>query len=155
MMNRKFLQQTFDLALENVARGGGPFAAIIVQNGAFFASGTNQVTRLNDPTAHAEINAIRAACSALGDFNLSGYTIYSSCEPCPMCLSAIYWAHLDAVYYGASHKDAADAGFDDSYIYHELQAKSAHRHLEQHQIAIGNEKTPFDAWKIKEDKLRY
>ncbi len=154
-MHQKFLEIAVNLALENIRSGGGPFGAIIVKDGELIASGVNSVTNHNDPTAHAEINAIRKACKHLSDFNLSGCIIYSSCEPCPMCLSAIYWAHLDAVYFGATHRDAADAGFDDSYIYHELRSKPDERHLVLKQISNGLEKSPFEAWLLKADKVQY
>jgi len=154
-MHQKFLQLTINLAIENIHSGGGPFAAIIVKDGELIARGCNRVTDDNDPTAHAEINAIRNASKHLNNFNLSGCIIYSSCEPCPMCLSAIYWAHLDAVYFGATHRDAAEAGFDDSYIYHELRAKPGDRHLLLKQISGGLEKSPFETWLLKADKVKY
>ena len=108
------MKQAIEMAVANVRRNGGPFAALVVKDGIVIASGANQVTRSNDPTAHAEIVAIREACRVLGDFQLTGCDLYTTCEPCPMCLGAIYWARPAHVYYAATHDDAADAGFDDS-----------------------------------------
>jgi tRNA(Arg) A34 adenosine deaminase TadA len=120
-MNKEYMRKAIDLAIENVKNGGGPFGAVIVKNGEIVSTGVNRVTANNDPTAHAEVGAIRAACEKLGTFMLDGCEIYSSCEPCPMCLGAIYWAHIDRLYYGCNKSDAADAGFDDSFIYKELE----------------------------------
>ena len=117
MEHEDFMRQAIALAVENVKSGGGPFGAVIVKDGKVVATGVNRVTSDNDPTAHAEVNAIRKACMLLGTFDLSGCVLYTSCEPCPMCLGAIYWAHLDKIYYGANQRDAASANFDDSYIY--------------------------------------
>ena len=126
-MHRHFLQQAVDLAVENVANGGGPFAALIVREGQVLATGCNQVTASHDPTAHAEITAIRAACLQMDDFELRGCTLYSSCEPCPMCLGAIYWARVTAVYYACNRIDASAAGFDDDFIYAEFAKPVARR----------------------------
>ena len=121
MCKAKFMQMAIDLEVENVANNGGPFGAVIVRGDEIVATGANRVTASCDPTAHAEVSAIRNACDKLGTFDLSGCDIYTSCEPCPMCLGAIYWAHLDRIYYGCNKEDAAAAGFDDSFIYKELE----------------------------------
>lgn len=122
-MTNSFMEQAIQLAVENVRSGrGGPFAAVVVKNGQVIATGSNRVTSTNDPTAHAEVTAIREACRALNTFQLTGCDLYTSCEPCPMCLGAIYWARPDRVYFAATASDAADAGFDDSFIYEELNA---------------------------------
>ena len=122
--DRRFMQMAIDMSIKNIDEGGGPFGAVIVKDGRVVAMGANRVVPNNDPTAHAEVSAIRAACEALGTFSLEGCDIYSSCEPCPMCLGAIYWAHLDHLYYGANKHDAAAAGFDDQFIYEELEVTS-------------------------------
>ena len=118
-----------ELSKESVAKGGGPFGAVIVRDDQVIATGSNSVTLLNDPTAHAEVSAIRAACQAVGDFNLKGCVIYSSCEPCPMCLSAIYWAGIERIYYANNREDAAAIGFDDAFIYVESLKYLLHRHV--------------------------
>lgn len=156
MMNKNdFMRKAIELSIENVKNGGGPFGAVIVQNGKIVATGTNRVTDLCDPTAHAEISVIRAAASKLKTFDLSGCEIYTSCEPCPMCLGAIYWAHLDKMYYGNSKTDAQNIGFDDSFIYEELELKPADRKLYS-EILLHNEALKaFEDWLKKEDKIRY
>ena len=116
-----FMRQAIELSEENVRSGGGPFGAVIVRDGRVIATGTNGVTRLNDPTAHAEVTAIRNAARALGTFDLSGCEIYTSCEPCPMCLGAIYWARIGKMYYGNDQEDARRIGFDDSFIYPQIR----------------------------------
>lgn len=120
MDKKDFMRKAIALSIENVKNGGGPFGAVIVKDNEIIATGVNRVTANHDPTAHAEVSAIRAACEKLNTFDLSGCEIYTSCEPCPMCLGAIYWAHLDKIYYGNNKHDAADIGFDDSFIYDEL-----------------------------------
>ena len=155
MMHEDFMRQAIDLAVENVKNGGGPFGAVIVKDGAVVATGTNRVTANNDPTAHAEVSAIRAACLKLGTFNLEGCVIYTSCEPCPMCLGAIYWAHLDKIYYGANQHDAAAAGFDDSFIYRELELKPGNRNKPIENILHDEAQASFDAWRSKADKIEY
>ncbi len=128
--NPEFLRRAIALATENVASGkGGPFAAVIVRDGKIVGEGANSVTSTNDPTAHGEVNAIRAACKALGTFALAGCQLYTSCEPCPMCLAASYWARLDAVYFGCSAADAARAGFDDAFLYEEFRRPQPERSL--------------------------
>src|SRR5579864_1606998 len=120
-MNESLIRQAIELAVENVRREGGPFGALVVKDGIVIATGVNQVTRNNDPTAHAEVVAIREACRVLGDFQLTGCDLYTSCEPCPMCLGAIFWARPSRVFYAATHTDAAAAGFDDSFIYEQIR----------------------------------
>ena len=141
---------------ENVENGGGPFGAVIAtKDGEIVATGVNRVTASCDPTAHAEVSAIRAAAAKLGTFDLSGYEIYTSCEPCPMCLGAIYWARLDKMYYGNNKTDAKNIGFDDSFIYDELQLKPEDRKLPS-EILLHNEAlTAFKAWVAKEDRVEY
>ena len=144
-----------DLAVENVAAGGGPFGAVIVRDGEVVATGVNRVTVNNDPTAHAEVCAIREACSKLNTFDLSGCEIYASCEPCPMCLGAIYWAHIDCIYHGCNAADAAAAGFDDSFIYDELELKRDERKIPNVELGADDARRAFEAWSDKEDKVRY
>src|SRR5215831_7737374 len=134
-MERQFLKQAIELAIENVRRDGGPFGALVVRGGVVIATGSNQVTRNNDPTAHAEVVAIREACRVLGSFQLTGCDVYSSCEPCPMCLGALYWARPDRIFFAATHDDAAAAGFDDSFIYRELALDPAARRLPMIRVA--------------------
>lgn len=151
-----YLRDALDLAVENVESGlGGPFAAIIVEDDTVLARATNRVTTVQDPTAHAEIAAIRAACKARGDFQLDGCTLYSTCEPCPMCVGAIYWARLDRVVYAASHADAAKVGFDDKHIYEELDKAPADRDLPMKQNEIDGAQRPFTAWENYEARTEY
>jgi guanine deaminase len=155
-MQERFMQMAIALALENMRSGrGGPFAALIVKDSALIATGANRVTSTNDPTAHAEIVAIRAACAALGSFQLEGCDLYTTCEPCPMCLGAIYWARPRRVYYGASSADAAAAGFDDSLIYAQLVLPPAERSIEMTAILREAALEPFREWKRKADKVEY
>ena len=153
--NKKFMLEAIRVANENIQNQGGPFGAVIVKDGEIIAASGNSVTTDNDPTAHAEVNTIRKACKKLGTFNLEGCEIYSSCEPCPMCLSAIYWAHIDKLYYATTKDDAASIGFDDSFIYHELTLQPHQRrvHAEQHDRDIALE--PFNIWRDKTDKTEY
>ncbi len=155
MMDIRFLQMARSLAVANVDCGGGPFGAVIVRNGEIVATGVNRVTRDHDPTSHAEINAIRAASQELGTFRLDGCELYSSCEPCPMCLGAIYWAGVKRVYYGAESEDAAAAGFDDSFLYEELRKPPQQRHVRCIRIASPENSAPFDAWRSYEEKVPY
>ena len=154
-MNPDFLQQAIDLAAENVRRGGGPFAALVVREDAIIATGVNQVTRWNDPTAHAEIVAIREACRALGSFQLEGCDVYSSCEPCPMCLGAIYWARPARVFFAATAADAAAAGFDDAFIYDQIQTPAADRRIAMTHVAVPNATAPFKAWSSDPGRTNY
>ena len=154
-MNNQFMRQAIQLAVENIKNGGGPFGAVIVKDGKVIATGVNRVTANNDPTAHAEVSAIRAACEALGTFSLEGCDIYSSCEPCPMCLGAIYWAHLDHLYYGANKHDAAAAGFDDQFIYEELEQPIPSRRLTTEILIPQEAQAPFKLWKEYEARTEY
>jgi tRNA(Arg) A34 adenosine deaminase TadA len=154
-LDKEMMREAIRLSAESVKNGGGPFGAVIAKDGEIVARASNSVTILNDPTAHAEVMCIREACRALGTFNLSGCSIYTSCEPCPMCLGAIYWARLDRIYYANNRKDAADIDFDDDFIYRELE-----RPLSQRSTPIipllRNEALPvFKAWTLKTDKTEY
>jgi tRNA(Arg) A34 adenosine deaminase TadA len=152
----EFLRRAIALATANVAAGtGGPFAAVIVRDGQVVGEGANSVTTANDPTAHGEVNAIRAACQALGTFTLAGCQLYTSCEPCPMCLSAAYWARVDAVYYGCSAADAARAGFDDAFLYEELRKEQAARTLPATQLLGEEAWASFAAWLASPNKIDY
>ncbi len=154
--NPEFLRRAILLATRNVTTGaGGPFGAVVVRNGLIVGEGANSVTTTNDPTAHAEVNAIRAATQAMGTFTLAGCELYTSCEPCPMCLAAAYWARLNAIYYGASAADAARAGFDDAFLYAEFQKDAANRKIHVTQM-LGNEaQASFVAWIASPDKIAY
>ncbi|HLJ88027.1 MAG TPA: nucleoside deaminase [Candidatus Angelobacter sp.] len=154
--NEMFMRRAIALARESMnSLKGGPFGAVVVRNGEIVAEGGNSVTALNDPTAHAEVVAIRLACSNLGVFQLTDCEIYSSCEPCPMCLGAIYWSRLRAVFFGASRFDAAQAGFDDSFIYSQLALATAERSLPM-AVSIGDEAAQvLREWDAKQEKRRY
>lgn len=149
------MRKAIELSIHNVAEGGGPFGAVIAKNGEIIATGVNRVTSENDPTAHAEVSAIRSAGERLGTFDLSGCEIYSSCEPCPMCLGAIYWAHLDRLYYGNSKDDAARIGFDDAFIYRELELSPEMRRLRTVVLLPDEARKAFDDWAGKDDKVEY
>ena len=154
--NPEFLRRAIALATQNVTAGrGGPFGAVIVRDGKVIGEGVNSVTATNDPTAHAEVNAIRAAAASLGTFTLEGCELFSSCEPCPMCLAAAYWARLDAVYYGANAADAARAGFDDSFIYSELRKIAGQRQLRATQMLGDEAWASFAAWIASPNKVEY
>jgi len=155
MTKKELMQRAIDLAVENVANGGGPFGAVIAKDGEIVAEGVNRVTPNHDPTAHAEVVAIRAACQLLNTFDLSGYEIYASCEPCPMCLGAIYWAHLDRIYYGANQLDAKGIHFDDAFIYEELALPKEERQKKMERLLPKKALAAFEAWKKKEDKVTY
>jgi len=154
-MTPEFLERAIELALDNVRHNGGPFAAVVVRDGSIIAEGCNQVTATNDPTAHAEVVAIREACRVLGDFQLPGCEIYASCEPCPMCLGAIFWARAERVYFAASAADAAAAGFDDALIYRQLEVAPAERSIPMIQLASPRAAAPFRAWVNRADKQTY
>ena len=155
-MDNAFMHEAIRQAVENVRSGrGGPFGALVVKEGRVVAAGTNCVTSANDPTAHAEVVAIREACRVLGTFQLSGCEIYTSCEPCPMCLGAIYWARPDRVYFAATAADAAEAGFDDSFIYEELKVPQPDRKIPFEAIMREEGLEPFREWRKKEDRVRY
>ncbi len=154
--NPAHLRRAIALAQENILAGrGGPFAAVIVRDGVIVAEGANSVTSSNDPTAHGEVNAIRNACRALGTFSLAGCEIYSSCEPCPMCLAAIYWARLGAIYYGSNQLDAAKAGFDDAFLYEEVRKESGARSIPAQQLLPHEAWEAFAAWLALPDKVDY
>jgi guanine deaminase len=155
MAQNTFMQRAIALALENVRAGGGPFGAIVVKDGKVLGEAANRVTSTNDPTAHAEMMAIREACKKLGNFHLRGCEMYSSCEPCPMCLGAIYWARLDRVYFASTAADAAKAGFDDSFIYQEIQKPDAQRKIPMIQLMREESLAAFRAWEQKPDKISY
>ena len=155
-MDNSFMARAIQLSLDNVRYGnGGPFGAVIVKEGSIVAEGVNRVTATSDPTAHAEVTAIREACSKLGAFELRGCEIYTSCEPCPMCLGAIYWARLARIYYGNVAADAAKAGFDDSFIYREIAHPMAERSIPMVQMMPEQARAAFRAWQEKPDKARY
>jgi guanine deaminase len=155
-MSEPFLQRAIALAIENVVSGqGGPFAALIVKDGNIIAEGVNRVTSGNDPTAHAEIEAIREACRVTGNFQLSGCDLYASCEPCPMCFGAIYWACPDRVFYAATAADAAAAGFDDAFIYEELRRPPGARRLPVTQLFDPEALRPFQVWLSSSTKKPY
>lgn len=149
------MREAIRLASANIENGGGPFGAVIARGGEIIATGVNRVTANCDPTAHAEVSAIRAAAQKLGTFNLSGCEIYSSCEPCPMCLGAIYWARLDRLFYGNTKADAARIGFDDAFIYKELALPLAERTLRAEQLLGKEAIATFEAWEQKTDKTPY
>ena len=150
------MQQAIALATENVVSGsGGPFGAVVVRDGKVVATGVNLVTSTNDPTAHAEVVAIRAACKALGDFQLAGCVVYTSCEPCPMCLAALYWSRCDAIFFGNSAGDAADAGFDDSFLYLEVSRPVEQRKIPATRLLADEAMESFNAWRARTDKIEY
>lgn len=154
--DEKFMRRAIELARKGMdANMGGPFGCVIVKDGAIVGEGNNQVTSTNDPTAHAEVVAIRNACSSLGAFQLDGCTIYTSCEPCPMCLGAIYWARPAAIYIGANKQDAARAGFDDKFIYDEIERPEADRKLPMQRLMSDEAVEVFDEWIAKADKTDY
>ena len=154
-MTKSFMERAIDCSCENVKNGGGPFGAVIVKNDKIIAEGTNLVTLNNDPTAHAEVVAIRNAAKHLNDFNLSGCEIYTSCEPCPMCLSAIYWARIDKIWYANTREDAKNIGFDDSLIYDEVSKPLEKRQIPISQFMHEEGKKAFKMWEEKEDKTEY
>lgn len=154
--DKKFLRQAIDLAIENVKSGkGGPFGAVIVKDRNVIATGTNVVTFSNDPTAHAEISAIRNACDKLNSFQLKDCIIYSSCEPCPMCLGAIYWARPKRLVFAANKNMAADAGFDDAFIYKEIVLPSDKRQLKTENVILEDSNKPFLDWKNNNERTEY
>lgn len=155
MKKEDFMRKAIELSIENVKNGGGPFGAVIVKDGEIVATGVNRVTANHDPTAHAEVSAIRVACQKLGTFDLSGCEIYTSCEPCPMCLGAIYWAHLDKIYYGNNKTDAARIGFDDSFIYDELALERKDRNKAMEELLPDEAIAAFQAWEENADKVEY
>ncbi len=157
MINREkeFMQEAIKLSIKSVNSGGGPFGAVIVKDKEIIAKASNSVTKDNDPTAHAEINVIRIAAEKLNNFDLSGCEIYSSCEPCPMCLGAIYWARLDKIYFAGNKTDATNAGFDDSFIYDEIDKPFYKRNIPTKQILREDAIKAFESWCDKKDKIEY
>ena len=153
--DREFLRQACRLAEENIDRGGGPFGAVIVKDGEVLSQGTNSVTIDNDPTAHAEVNAIRSACAKTGSFKLDGCVVYSSCEPCPMCLSALYWAGVSRIYFGNTKTDAKNINFDDSFIYDEIDKHPEARFIPCVRIDEPEAIKAFQKWENKSDKIEY
>ncbi len=154
-MHESFLRIAVDEAEHSVCNGGGPFGAVIVRDGEILACGQNRVTATLDPTAHAEVVAIRAACTAIGDYRLPGTTLYASTEPCPLCLCAIYWARIDRVYFATTRHDAAAAGFDDAELYRELELPVPARKIPTLQIELPGSERPLTAWKALENKVPY
>ncbi|MCH2650816.1 MAG: nucleoside deaminase [Candidatus Marinimicrobia bacterium] len=153
---KKFMREAIRLSIENVQSGnGGPFGTVIVKNGKIIASGVNKVTQSSDPTAHAEIVAIRSACETLGTFQLVGCEIYCSCEPCPMCLGAIYWARPDRIYFANTKEDAADINFDDNFIYNELDVSISQRKLPTTQLLRDEAQMAFTQWRESTAKTEY
>jgi tRNA(Arg) A34 adenosine deaminase TadA len=154
--NPIFMEKAIALATENVTSGrGGPFGAVIVRDGEMVATGVNQVTATNDPTAHAEIVAIRNAATALATFDLTGCEIYSSCEPCPMCLAAIYWSHCSAIFYGNTSADAAAAGFDDAFLYEEVKLPLSQRRIPTINLLREQAISNFEAWRKYAGRIDY
>lgn len=153
--DKNFMLIAIELSLNSVKNKGGPFGAVIVKDGKIISNASNSVTLDNDPTAHAEINAIRTACSSLKYFDLSGCTIYTSCEPCPMCLGAIYWARIEAIFYANSRTDAQKIGFDDSLIYDEFKKPITERSIPTIQIMQNEAIQAFEVWKDRTDKIEY
>ena len=153
--DKEFMREAIRLSMNSVETGGGPFGAVIVKDGRIVAGSSNSVTLDNDPTAHAEVNCIRKACKALGTFDLSGCDIYTSCEPCPMCLGAIYWAHLDRIFFANNRKDAAEIDFDDDFIYEEIVKPLDERKTPVIPVLRNEALAVFTAWKEKADKIEY
>ena len=151
----KFMARAIELSMSSASTIGGPFGSVVVKDNKIISEGSNEVTSLNDPTAHAEIVAIRNACQKLGTFNLSGCEIYTTCEPCPMCLSAIYWSRLDKIYYANTRDDAKNIDFDDSFIYFEVAKKINERKIKMIQMNREDALKAFKIWQNKEDKIKY
>lgn len=155
MTKDELMRKAIQLSIDNVANGGGPFGAVIARGGEIIATGVNRVTADNDPTAHAEVSAIRKAASVLGTFDLSDCEIFTSCEPCPMCLGAIYWARLKKMYFANNKTDAKNIGFDDSFIYDELALPLDKRHLSSEEMLRNEAIKAFEDWQNKSDKIEY
>lgn len=155
-VERAFMRHAVRLSAERMREGaGGPFGAVIVKDGKVIAEGWNKVTSSNDPTAHAEVVAIRDACEKLGTFSLEGCDIYASCEPCPMCLAAIYWARIGRIYFGNTREEAAAIGFDDEFLYREIPKPIADRSIPTEHMALPEAKAVFAEWQAKPDKVQY
>lgn len=153
--NPQYMRLAAKLSIENIDKGGGPFGAVIVRGDEIIATGVNRVTADNDPTAHAEVNAIRTACHKLNTFQLEGCTVYSSCEPCPMCLSALYWAGIKKLYYGNTKEDAEAIDFSDKFIYDEIEKKPGDRDMRGINVDRQETITAFEKWASKPDKIKY
>ena len=153
--HEKFMRKAISLSIQNIERGGGPFGAVIVKDGRIVATGVNRVTAANDPTAHAEISAIRKAAKKLGTFSPEGCTLYTSCEPCPMCLGAVYWAHFDRLFYANTKSDAKKVGFDDSFIYDEIELNPSERSIKTVRLLPEEAIRAFEFWNEKDDKIEY
>ena len=154
-MKNEFMKRAIELSIKSVNNGGGPFGSVIVKGDKIIAEGSNKVTSNNDPTAHGEIVAVREACKKLNDFSLNGCELYSTCEPCPMCLSAIYWARIDKIYYANTREDARKIDFDDSLIYTELQKNIDKRKIPMIQMMRNEALKAFEMWDKKTDKVKY
>ena len=154
-MTNEFMKRAIELSIESINSGGGPFGSVIVKNDKIISEGSNKVTSSNDPTAHGEIVAIREACRKVNNFNLKGLELYSTCEPCPMCLSAIYWARIDKIYYANTRKDAQKIDFDDSLIYSELLKNVKKRNIPMIQMMRNEALKAFELWDKKTDKVKY
>jgi guanine deaminase len=156
MTHEDYMKEAIQLALDSVyKKNGGPFGAVVVKDGKIIGRGWNQVTKMHDPTAHAEVTAIRDACKNIGDFRLNGAVMYISCEPCPMCLAALYWSRIDKVYYAGTRKDAAAINFDDDLIYQQIPLPLSERILPFEQMMHAEAQATFDAWRTFEQKIRY
>ncbi len=155
MTNEECMKRAIELSEQNIKDGGGPFAAVIVKDGQIIAEGANRVTAENDPTAHAEVTAIRNAAKKLGTFHLDGCQIFTSCEPCPMCLGASYWAHISKIYYGNSREDARNIGFDDAFIYEEIPLPRDQRSIPMENLLHEQAQKCFKLWLTKPDKATY
>lgn len=155
-MNEKFMKRAIELSRDHMHKGdGGPFGAVIVKDGKIIGEGWNRVTSTNDPTAHAEVTAIREACAKLKNFDLTGAELYTSCEPCPMCLSAVYWSRLSKIYFAATKQDAAASQFDDAFIYQEIPKKISDRKIPMEQLLRSEAQAVFKEWDQKADKIEY
>ena len=154
-VHEEYMREAIVLSVRNVDQGGGPFGAVIVKDGKIIARGVNKVTVNNDPTAHAEVTAIREAAQVLQNFDLSGCEIYTSCEPCPMCLASIYWARIDKIYFGNSKMDAKEIDFDDAFIYDEIMLPLEKRKLPAIQMLRDDAQEAFIKWTTKDDKIAY
>ena len=154
-MKNQFMSRAIELSIESVKKGGGPFGSVIVKNKKIISEGFNKVTTTNDPTAHGEIVAIRNACKILNNFSLMGCDLYTSCEPCPMCLSSIYWARIDSVYYANTRNDAQKIDFDDSFIFEELTKGTKEKKIPMYQMMRDEALKAFEIWDKKTDKVKY
>ena len=154
-MKNKFMQRAIELSIKSINSGGGPFGSVIAKDDKIISEGMNRVTVINDPTAHGEITAIRQACKKLNTFDLKGYELYTNCEPCPMCLSAIYWSHIDKVYYANTRDDAHKIDFLDPIIYTELQKSNEEKKIQMVQMMRAEGLKAFEIWDKKVDKIKY